>query len=79
MVSCSTATNITVSRWKLRCECHSENEFCMRQEPCQRNRKLLELHEEATRQVQRLQFCRFRVTFERVRARNGVSSGGVQP
>ena len=27
MVSCSTATNITVSRWKLRYECHSENEF----------------------------------------------------
>ena len=27
MVSCSTAKNITASRWKLRCECHSENEF----------------------------------------------------
>ena len=25
--SCSTATSTTASRWKFRCECHSESEF----------------------------------------------------
>ncbi len=48
---------------------HSENEFARGKRLSQRNRELLELREGKAREVQRLQFRRFRATLEGVFAR----------
>ncbi|MBD5439474.1 MAG: transposase [Treponema sp.] len=46
---------------------HSENRVRVRKEPCQRNRELLELRQEAAGEAQWLQFRCFRATLEGVR------------
>ncbi len=48
-------------------------------EPCQRNRELLELREEAAREVQRLQFRRFCATLEGVRVAVQPQARGLAP
>ena len=50
-----------------------------RQEPCQRNRELLELREEAAGEVQRLQLRRFCATLEGVRMAVQPQARGLAP